>query len=86
MTTSVPSVISIEELQYRIWQIVSLAQHATQETGDFSYLDRALALARKIYEERFKVASHGPVFLDEELRKALERAEEAVERAKLVAQ
>lgn len=57
MTTSVPSVISIQDLKWRIANLIERAAEAYQLTGDISGLEQSVELAHALYEE-LKVEGH----------------------------
>lgn len=58
MTTSVPTVIPIGELQLRLARMLELAVEATKHSGDPAHLEDAVKFARGVYEEQLKLAGH----------------------------
>lgn len=85
MTTSVPTVIPIGELQLRLARMLDLAVEATQRSGNLIHLDLAVKETRGLYEEIFKPAAHlgrlDWAYVNN-LGKALERVEGIVEKAR----
>lgn len=84
MRTSVPQVMPIEKWKLLFVRWIEAATAMTKETGDFSYIDEAVAEVRRFYEERLKVAAnkHGEWGYLDDVRRALELIEQNIESAK----
>lgn len=85
MTTSVPTVIPIGELQLKLARLLELATDESRHTGDPVHLEDAVRLARRIYEEELKLAAHrGRLHWDyvNQLGASLDRVEAYLVRAR----
>lgn len=58
MTTSVPTVIPLEHVKWRIAALMERASEVYQATGDINALDKITQLARELYESELKPAAH----------------------------
>lgn len=58
MTTSVPTVVPIQEIKLRIARMMELAQEAVRLTGDIAHVEMAIGMARALFESEIKLAAH----------------------------
>lgn len=85
MTTSVPTVIPLEHVKWRIAALMERAAEAYETTGDINTLDAVTQLARELYESELKPAANkGLVDFDylNKYRLALEKVENFIHKVK----
>jgi hypothetical protein len=81
MTTSVPTVIPLQEFKLKVARLLELSLEFKRQTGDASHFKGAVAEARLLYESQMKEAANMG-WLD---RKYLNQVGAALERVEAIA-